>query len=211
MFIPNWVNIYGSNSFHINNDIIEVEERKLYTQTMTITKSGLKALDQPSQRCDSEAPSATSCIVKFIEKQLGCKMNIYGHSGNDMLPCNSSLEFNAWRNISIMFEKAESNAIYKQTGCLTTCQRNEYALVGTQFKKANIFSTSLFSFINRGTKLHLIFRIMEGSYKEEEQYLIYELNSFIGDVGGFLGLLLGYSALSIYDALESLLKRFKCD
>ena len=206
MFIPNWVNIYGSNSFHINNDIIEVEERKLYTQTMTITKSGLKALDQPSQRCDSEAPSATSCIVKFIEKQLGCKMNIYGHSGNDMLPCNSSLEFNAWRNISIMFEKAESNTIYKQTGCLPSCQRNEYALTGKEFRK-----NSVFTMFSTETKLHLAFRIMDSSYKEEEQYVIYDFTSFIGDVGGFLGLLLGYSALSIYDALESLLRRFKCE
>jgi hypothetical protein len=35
-----------------------------------------------------------------------------------------------------------------------------------------------------------------------EQYIIYDSDSFIADVGGFLGLLLGHSAFSIWMSME---------
>ena len=35
------------------------------------------------------------------------------------------------------------------------------------------------------------------------QYLIYDIDQLIADVGGYMGLLLGHSALSIYYKLES--------
>ena len=40
------------------------------------------------------------------------------------------------------------------------------------------------------------FRFEDGSYQLEEEYIIYDSDSFIADVGGFLGLLL--RVLSIY-------------
>ena len=104
----------------------------------------------------------------------------------------------------MILEQAESNSIFKLTGCLPSCHRNEYTLTGSEFKTINIGRLSWIK-----PKLKLVFRIGKTSYKEEEQYVIYDFNSFIGDVGGFLGLLLGYSALSIYDELISMLKRFK--
>ena len=38
----------------------------------------------------------------------------------------------------------------------------------------------------------------KGRYQEMEEYLIYDFNSFIADVGGYLGLLLGQSLYGIY-------------
>ena len=144
-----------------------------------------------------------------MDRQLGCKMNIYGNMDNSMFPCNSTSEFDAWKNISSKFQRADSNTIYEQTGCLPSCQRNEYLITGREIKKKSTFQNMLLQLVRRGTSLDLKFRIMDGSYKEEEQYVIYDFNSFIGNVGGFLGLLLGYSVLSIYDDLESLLGRIK--
>ena len=206
MFIPNWVNIYGSSSFRVSDEIINVEDGNLYKQTINIAKSGLRALHQPSQPCDNgeNQPDTSSCIANYINNQLGCDMNIYGNMMNKMKVCNSSVHYDEWRNISAMLEKAETNFVNKLTGCLPSCHRNEYVLTGKELKKNKVFS-----FWSVETRLQLDFIILDSSYKEEEQYVIYDFNSFIGDVGGFLGLLLGYSALSIYDALDSLLKRFK--
>ena len=50
--------------------------------------------------------------------------------------------------------------------------------------------------------------ITDRSYEEKEQYIIYDTGSFIADVGGYMGLLLGFSLLSIYQEIEALLKRF---
>ena len=126
MFIPNWVNVYGSNHLRVTNNLIHVEQDHRYSETITISKSGLKAMDQPSERCDSRAkkPSTSLCISKYIEKQVGCSMNIQGHRmSNRMLACNSTPEYSAWKNISMVLEQAESNPIYKMTGGLASCQK----------------------------------------------------------------------------------------
>ena len=56
-------------------------------------------------------------------------------------------------------------------------------------------------------QLHLQFRILDSSTKVEDQYLLYEMDSFIADVGGYMGLLLGISLLSIYRAVEECIKK----
>ena len=35
-------------------------------------------------------------------------------------------------------------------------------------------------------------------YNLNEEYLVYDYNNFIADIGGYLGLLLGHSIFSIY-------------
>ena len=41
--------------------------------------------------------------------------------------------------------------------------------------------------------LHLYLYYVNSRYDEKEQYIIYDLSSLIADVGGYMGLLLGYS------------------
>ena len=53
--------------------------------------------------------------------------------------------------------------------------------------------------------LHL--RITDRAYEERKQYIIYDTDSFVADVGGYMGLLLGYSIMSLYNEIEALLKR----
>ena len=43
-----------------------------------------------------------------------------------------------------------------------------------------------------------LFVVPTGRYEVREQYVVYDSDSFIADVGGFLGLLLGHSMLSLY-------------
>ena len=46
----------------------------------------------------------------------------------------------------------------------------------------------------------------DSSYLQEEQYLIYDYNGFIADIGGYMGLLLGSSILSLFDLAEKFLR-----
>ena len=59
-------------------------------------------------------------------------------------------------------------------------------------------------------KYRLTFKILDRSYKLEEQYKIYDTESFIADVGGYMGLLLGCSLLSLYKEVEGFLKKLFC-
>ena len=47
--------------------------------------------------------------------------------------------------------------------------------------------------------LFLKFFYNNGRYYVNEQYYTYGLNSFVADFGGYLGLLLGHSILSVFD------------
>ena len=46
--------------------------------------------------------------------------------------------------------------------------------------------------------LNLVLGYANGRYEVKEHYFLYDMNSFIADVGGYLGLLLGCSFLSLY-------------
>ena len=46
---------------------------------------------------------------------------------------------------------------------------------------------------------HVSFSISKFSVVEEKDVFTYDLNSFVADFGGYLGLLLGMSLLSIFD------------
>ena len=53
------------------------------------------------------------------------------------------------------------------------------------------------------------FYFLNGRYELSEQYLVYDSNSFIADVGGFLGLLLGHSILSLFQFFSENIRRFR--
>ena len=50
-------------------------------------------------------------------------------------------------------------------------------------------------------KVIVTLQINDKFFIEEEQYYVYDFNSFFADVGGYMGLLLGSSLLSIYDEI----------
>lgn len=56
-----------------------------------------------------------------------------------------------------------------------------------------------FSF--RTNKMAIEWEYMNSDYIVRQEYLTYDINSFIADVGGYLGLLLGHSLFSIYEWL----------
>ncbi len=56
--------------------------------------------------------------------------------------------------------------------------------------------------------LWLRLKYPESRYDVREEYLIYDINSFIADVGGFLGLLLGYSILGLLESLTKAVEQF---
>ena len=57
--------------------------------------------------------------------------------------------------------------------------------------------------------LTMTFSMVDKSIEDRHQYVIYDFNSFIADVGGLMGLLLGFSILSIYDEVEKMLRKIK--
>ena len=218
MFVPNWVEVYGSQhtqayDIQSTNKFVDIHESECYHYEMKIVKSGLKALDQPTERCDisTKDPITSKCIAKYIEDTIGCRFyNLEGANARNVPPCTLRSQLESLKNITSKLEEASPNIIYEVTGCLASCERYKFAIDGS-------FRIGDWGNCYPGPyDLHLDFKITKGSYREEEQYIIYDFNSFIGGVGGILGLcnliamgLLGQGVSSLHNLPANLLRRFK--
>ena len=203
-FVPNNVKLFGTG--HISSSIGDTKcgiyqlHKNIY-----ITKTHVKALDKLSRRCTSTltSPDTTTCIANFIERQIGCSPNIDGSHYPDGIPCNTKAQLLSLANITRVFQNAVESEIYKMTGCLSACEKDHYSLNTDQWKKK-------FQGFGSDCEYHIKFKIMDRTYEEQEQYVIYDTVSFFADVGGYLGLLLGSSLLSLYNEMESLMRKFLC-
>ena len=211
MVVPNEKTLYGSASTIVlttgqysTSDSAYCYRTEKYSQVIYITKTHMKTLDQPSQRCSQGNANITTsvCIARFLEKNLGCNPLILGSQSSKTSQCTTKTQLLALANASKQFEDADEDDIYAMTGCLPSCEKDQYSLtvdplkseIGTKFR----------------CEVHLQFTMLDSSYKEEEQYIIYDVNSFIADVGGYMGLLLGSSLLSLYMAMEAFMRKLLC-
>ena len=204
MFVPNAKGIYGSQ-FTVLHPKGGFEKGKSYFYKVELTKYHLIGLDQPSEPCVSKRIELTtsSCITKFVETKLGCTPRIYGIDTSTKKDhyCNSPHHLESLANISQQFIKANGNDLYKLTGCLGSCERDEYErIIAPHMMIHESYGTNL-------SDVHLKFSFGDGSYEVKEQYLLYDYDSFIADVGGFMGLLLGCSVFSLYQELADMVVR----
>ena len=118
-FLPNKKKIFGSDFFEMNT--FELMNPRTFFQEFEVSvKSKWKTLDQPSQRClDSDHVDTMGCIEDYIKRTVGC----YGSE------CYSDTEKLAkFVNISKRLQNFDGEDIFKLTGCLAACQRNEFQI-----------------------------------------------------------------------------------
>ena len=180
-------------------------QQKRFTTAIYITKTHIRALDQPSRRCSMEntAVDTSACIAGFIERELGCNAMTLGSQYLKGTPCTTRSQLLAFSNISKILEKSDENDIYGMTGCLSSCEKDRFSISADPL----VTETAYGEWGEVPCQLHMEFRILDSSYKVEEQYMLYEMDSFIADVGGYMGLLLGFSLLSLYIALEDCMRK----
>ena len=206
MFVPNYRKIYGSQHTILHPEDGDFKRDRRYVYRIELSKYHLNALDQPSDRCANKItdPTTSSCITKFIEAELGCTPRIYGvdHLTPKNHLCNSFHELHDLAKISFLFSEMNANNLYNITGCMASCERDEYERITNLALIEHKNQAPTLSFL----RLQLFFA--DGSYEVKEQYRLYDSNNFFADVGGFLGLLLGCSIFSLYKGLTDLVVRF---
>ena len=200
MFVPSSVKSFGSAFTDIKlsgkcNDVL---------QRLSVQRTHWKYLDKPSHRCGNEDnPNTTSCIVEHIQDKIGCRVNIQGiKSLRNRSLCNSKLQFDKLYNLSHALEEAHDTSIYEMTGCMSSCEKDKFELIQVARSRPT-------KPVQQYCKALVSIQIDDKSFIEEEQYYVYTFNNFIADVGGYMGLLLGSSILSIYDEIENYLNRKK--
>ncbi len=108
-------------------------------------------------------------------------------------------------NLTYLLANANANTVYNLTGCLSSCEKSEFRIRPTTELRYTVrvkqvfviqLSNKLFQGAHDYFWLKLLLPTTEHAVKE--QYVVYDGNSFVADVGGYLGLLLGHSLLGIY-------------
>ena len=201
MFVPNSAGTYGSAQriLKFPSKLPIKKNTTIGDASFEIKKIHLKRQDKPSEPCTSDIHmmDTTACISKFIQEQIGCRLKNQGPTRtNDTggLPCQFQLR--EFADISGKLQYASAATIYNMTGCLSACEKERFDIRTTQIREKSGDEDP------KGTRLKLRVSISDTSHTQEEEYIIYDLNSFIADFGGYMGLLLGSSILSIYNEFE---------
>ena len=188
---------YGSSILKFNKP----KENFSIHEKFFVYKNVLKPLVITGLGCtENEAEdSVGKCIVKRVEEKHNCTTyQLFANKNRDI--CERIPDVKS----RIMLKKLSSLStgdIYDLYGCLPHCEHDEIHVkrIGSPF----------YEYKGSNPRFTLELQFEDGSYHTTEEYIIYDTDSFIADIGGYLGLLLGHSILSIYSTLVGMLDKSK--
>ena len=188
--VPSYTRVYGATE-----KIVVTFANFSYSVKFNIKRSEIIALDKPSQRCDSslDEPIVSRCLEeRFVENALNCSHRRL-MSNPKLGLCDGRILGSSKQNYSYSIfdsiNEMNEREIFEITGCMPGCSKSKFEIV-TRWED-NMRD-------NGKNVANLRFVYPQGEYNLAEEYYIYNWGSFIADVGGYLGLLLGYSVLSMY-------------
>ncbi len=107
--------------------------------------------------------------------------------------CTTKEQFDLLEKLAVdLFDKSEKD-LYDITGCKASCHLSELQAVSQE----QTWATE----INGTSTLRVAYYYANPRHDIWTQYVTYDYDSFIADVGGYLGLLLGHSMFSLFGFL----------
>ncbi len=139
------------------------------------------------------------CLSNYMVRNSGCSLP--WHPDPTLPPCETAAQYDAVSKLSLNVSKSTSETIVSMTGCRPSCKKRIFDARHI-FSQKNFDGASWSALSQEQAQLTLFYS--SGVYEEQDQYLAYDLNTFTSDVGGQLGLLLGYSLLAFYDMAKTI-------
>ncbi len=200
LYFPSMYGTYGSTSGIIMPPQLMLSNVSYqYWQMLELGRTEWIKKSSRDDECDDGEGGANmeACIDRFLEAKVGCS-NKFQTTSKAKNTCTTVEEYRQWARLVTGIIQMDEADIYAKTGCLRPCKFTEYRVAkeGALTEYFNISATD--------TELVLRFLFQSGKYEEKEEYFIYTTDSFIADVGGYLGLLLGHSIFSIVCSLSDI-------
>ena len=127
----------------------------------------------------------TNCLNRFYANKLGCRLPWTVENG---AKCTGKDKFAEFRNLSLNIREPEIEKELIDQGCIIpNCRQQTWSIESKEKLESHVNKTK--------TTLHYQFPHYTKVLVRNEIKL-YTLSSFVADVGGFLGLLLGESMVS---------------
>ena len=206
MLEPGWENYYNSWDVFIHekgqfwprpglisfgqSEVVTVESQEELEITFAVRK--VENLKRPGRTCVEEEQSLTLCLKNYIRSQLSCEIHWFqAEAASHCSPESLQRYF----DVLINLKQAPISEIVAQSGCEPRCKMSQYSL---QTRRKTIDWAA-----NWTASVFLQPRSAVVEFSTE--YYSYDLTDLIGDVGGYLGLFLGWSVLTLLDTLPFIL------
>ena len=158
---------------------------------ITVTKH-LKKNRQDAPCEAAEEYSFTECVKDSVLVKAGCDQ-VYHRRLRSWKSCRTIKQLQRYLNIYDNLAVEDIAGVRRLTGCKTPCSYLQYKGVGNKVWRLDKNLTVL--------QLALSFASTEVALMKE--ILIYPLTSFLAEVGGSLGLFLGFSLLMVWDLISA--------
>ena len=133
---------------------------------------------------------------------MGCQLPL-DKDPTTLRECKGAKDFENYLKVVFQQASQDTNKLIQLVDCELPCQRDEYSL-GEISRSEEPCPAENFPQGCKGLMKIYIF-IRDGDVEHIEEKWLYDLSNFIADVGGYMGLLLGASVLTVYNmALKAL-------
>ena len=168
-------------------------EYLIQTETLSLKKQRYDCVEDNSMHFKD-------CMDEFIGEQLNCNLPWAENPKIDYQECQSQEHLKAYRNISLNMDSEEIKAKIEQKGCFVpNCKKTTW--VKNQFNYKKQQGKEMRYFISIPSTMKIL---------QRKEVKITDFNTFVADFGGYLGLFLGASVLSLTNfALTNLKKASK--
>ena len=153
-------------------------------------------INREGQPCESsESYSFTACMKSSVSRLVGCRMEWDRWSPADIPVCDTVEQILRFEDEYSAIELWDKRNISNYTGCLIPCRYAEYRLAEEPLKLEE-------------EKLILYFILAEHEVTERTEVIFYPVESFVSELGGALGLFIGFSFKLVRDSFEYLMKYY---
>ena len=154
--------------------------------------------------------SFTACAFEYLRMNTAsnnCTAMI-SQVNQTLIESNICQEFNSYTTIRKREEEILENILIDSTyeKCLKPCKKIEYAAKLTMVHENRNILTSR-PRKSDGVTFSLLFNYEGFNVQENEEFMIIDGGALLSSIGGFLGLFLGFSTLSIADWIQMKLNK----
>ena len=159
---------------------------------VSVTKH--QKMNQKKSPCNEDPEyDFSSCVGNSITRQVGCRPPWDLGNNQDLPICQDLEKIKRFEELSIRTVMDNLVLIVNQTKCLTPCQYKEYK-----------FAAEPDNYFPNFKAIELTFPDDEVTIETEVE--LYNFISLVSDIGGALGLFLGFSLVMVWDGAEGIFK-----
>ena len=151
----------------------------------------------PTFECNQDTNySYKSCVKESLAVRVGCQSP---WDGSEQLEgvrrCSTTEEVVEYERIYHNLYMGDQQDLMELTGCLLPCTYTQYSLVGSPKRFSEGYTYFTLSYVSTDIVVR-------------EEMLLFPLDSLVSELGGALGLFLGFSFFGLLSSLQTLAKRF---